>query len=480
MGFAFEFFAIFSFDIDVIHAQCILGYDFLARYAARVFVPFCIVSVFCIQCFVSRKVLGDSGMGVEKTMNAVGLFSSMAFITCSKMTLQFFECFDEGGITPDTLSAYPDINCGEDAVGKAEPVAVIFTMVNIVFFLSVVFYLCFIAPTKYQHADFRMSTAFLLRRWRPTIWWFAFIPIVRNLFISLTGTIYPSNGAAQLMLCGFFSTMYMICTATGQPWRSPAANRTDVVVTGFLTMFCYYSVPMVKMEDTLDDRVADFGPFAIFFFAGAWCSLVLMFLHALHFMFTSQENDEALSLEAARHLRLLVKTVLEDEGEFPTQDEEWRIFVAAKMRTALTDLELFNIISAIQATLVDVFGHFYPMKYRQQTFFDNRLCFDPHKKMQDAAGKTVSLQQASDGRKSILDGGRKSLDGESGKPSVQEDAQVGKVFDSTLDLPASEGRRGPRGSVLDIATFTRDRAAPAATAKPTAKATVSDQAEVTL
>jgi hypothetical protein len=138
-----------------------------------------------------------------------------------------------------------------------------------------------VAPAQFHKKHFRYCWKFLLIKWRPDVWWFGPIVVIRALLLCMTH-IFSQEGQRQLM----WQLAIMICygsfAAVFRPWRYWSANVFDSVVCGALSLFLAFSMNFVARSSWLDDSVAiftdtfSFLPAAIYIFTVLWILLRLV------------------------------------------------------------------------------------------------------------------------------------------------------------------------------------------------------------
>jgi len=347
---------VFTFDIEVLNAQCVTGTDFRARYLWRVVTPMIFLGGFYVTMLASQLankfVKRIVAMEKAKTLNALGLCASAAYIPLCKMSFQFFEC-QQHPTAPSTLVAYPDIACGDDDRTGIMGVGVLAVLAYPIFIYATMATLCFIAPRMFTgNPTFKTGTGFLLSRWKPTIWYFGPAVMLRNLCFALIGVAYPSDGIAQLVLASSILSIYAAFQSTQAPWRSGALNRVDTVLTITVSVLCMFLLTIVPMEDEKEVRLDRYRPYVMLFFLFAMATMVGMLLYAVLFLFGKIGPSKKATENATKTLMDAVKEMNRQIQSQEISDEK----IYERLGQFLTVQEQTSFASLLQWTLQEVFN----------------------------------------------------------------------------------------------------------------------------
>eukprot|EP00451_Oxyrrhis_marina_P007879 CAMPEP_0204305418 /NCGR_PEP_ID=MMETSP0468-20130131/84915_1 /ASSEMBLY_ACC=CAM_ASM_000383 /TAXON_ID=2969 /ORGANISM="Oxyrrhis marina" /LENGTH=834 /DNA_ID=CAMNT_0051284763 /DNA_START=65 /DNA_END=2570 /DNA_ORIENTATION=+ len=331
---------VLMFDIEVLNAQCVTGTDFRARYLWRVVTPLIILGGFYVTMMISKFLNKFAkcivAMDKAKTINALGLTTSAAYISLCKMSFQFFECQDHP-TAPSTLVSYPDISCGDDDRTGIMGIGILAVLAYPLLIFATMTTMCFVAPKMYTgNASFKTGTGFLLARWKPTIWYFGPAVMMRNLCVALIGVAYPSDGVAQLVLASTILSIYATAQSTQAPWRNKTLNRVDTVLTITVAVLCMFLLTIVPMDDSEEVRMERYRPYVIFFFVFALVTMLGMMVYAIAYLLGkiggskgAAENATKTLLDAVRQMHFQIQSqaiteekICERVGQFLTLEEQ--------------------------------------------------------------------------------------------------------------------------------------------------------------
>lgn len=220
------------------------------------------------------------------------------FISFAFISLQLFACHEHPN---DKLMVRysPDVECGslvwQGLIAECLLMLVPCCGIAVVAMLFVVA----VAPIHFHKKSFRACWKFLLIKWRPDVWWFGPIVVIRSILLCLTHII-SQEGERQLL----WQLAILICyggfAAVFRPWRYWSANVLDSVVSASLALFVAFSLNFISRKEWLDDQLAVFSvvlsfvPAAIYVLAVFWILVRLCGKDAFHSLTrTSSDNMQA-------------------------------------------------------------------------------------------------------------------------------------------------------------------------------------------
>mmetsp|Transcript_67265 Transcript_67265/g.154102 ORF Transcript_67265/g.154102 Transcript_67265/m.154102 type:complete len:1558 (+) Transcript_67265:78-4751(+) len=342
------FMKIFLFDIEMLNAVCFTGVDFSNRFFWRVITPVAVLLMFYVTMHVSwvlsKTVSFVEAMGPAKTMNALGLVLSAAYITMCKVAFQFFECRPHPS-APATLVAYPDITCTGDDRTKimwAGATAIILYPIAV---LAVMVFLVWIAPKEFSKSnDFRLATAFLLTRWQPTMWYFGVVVMFRNALIAFIGVLYPADGIPQLAWTATILGFYTAGQSAKRPWRNGPLNMFDSSLCMGVAILCAFLLSTTNPRGDAESRYERFYPFVTLFFTMAGCTMLFVVVYCTLFFLGKVDNNSTSAKKTTTVLMNAVRQI--DEilmaGLMKNKQVDDRI---QKFLTTGEQLELVHLMS---------------------------------------------------------------------------------------------------------------------------------------
>jgi len=175
-----------------------------------------------------------------RTINIVGAFASMVFVTMINVCQIPINCYAHPNDLGRSVRAYPDVICGD---GGSHNTMLVFCCVS--FLLAGVFYAACVyaavsAPKwsadKAIGNDYLVSTRFLFFRFRVDAWYWGVFLLLRSVLIALTPTLFPDEPHAQLIVfCGIF-TFFIAMHMRLWPWKVPILNVVEVVIMSMLLL----------------------------------------------------------------------------------------------------------------------------------------------------------------------------------------------------------------------------------------------------
>jgi len=290
------------FDIDMLSAACITGSSFQPRFGWRLLTPIFVLTSFFLTMQASKLIKRFSpkftAMDAPRTANALGLVVSVGYIPLAKTAFQFFECRSHPS-APLTLVAYADIPCASEERTDIMYAGVLAVLLYPVGILTVFSCICAAAPKMYHKPTFRMSTGFMMARWKPHVWFFGLVVMFRNVVIAVLGVAYPADGVAQLAWSGSILVLYATLQATCAPWRAMIVGKADTSVNVVLAVLCGFLLTMVDFRDTQDARNSKFGWIVEVVFACGVSIYVFVGIYAVLFLLGKTGNTAKTSKQAA-------------------------------------------------------------------------------------------------------------------------------------------------------------------------------------
>merc|ERR1719456_78403 len=143
------------------------------------------------------------------------------YISICFMSLELFMCFEHPN-GKKTLRFGTNVECEsqdwERMLGEG-----LIMMVPICGAVAVLIFVAVSAPVFFSHKRFRSCFKFLLIKWRPDVWWWGCVVLIRALLLCLTH-IFSQEGQRQLLWQLAILITYTGLAAILRPWRSWCGN----------------------------------------------------------------------------------------------------------------------------------------------------------------------------------------------------------------------------------------------------------------
>jgi len=170
--------------------------------------------------------------------------------------LVYFECVPNPNAA-DTLSKYRDVECDTpEHEGAVAPMAIGLVLYVIGFF-GLTAWANQVWPVRSKDPVFAARFAFLTSRWRNKIWYYGQAVMARNLLVATVGSMTPEPPLQITILVALMS-IYMLSSATSQPWKARELNVADSCVSFLVVLIGCFGVVFLTL-DTETDLYARFG-----------------------------------------------------------------------------------------------------------------------------------------------------------------------------------------------------------------------------
>ncbi|CAK9008661.1 unnamed protein product [Durusdinium trenchii] len=265
--------AIFLLDLDGIGLNCLAagssgGYVMTVVLFA---VAICVVPLLgvvsnCIPWLKRRKLNWKK----PKVLSMTGNFMLMSFTTLASVGLIPFMCYEHP--TGDfSVLKHPNILCGS---GEHQSMQVVGALVMTVatLFCAYCFWGALVAPT-YSGRDRLMTFYFLINRFRPDVWWFGLMLLIRSAFVSLPAVIAANEPGLLVMLMLCVQQIYFSLLLWFLPWKAPVLNLADGFISGLLVVLLASCLEDVERDPSLSSTIRTVVAFGII-----GCLLLLFFV----------------------------------------------------------------------------------------------------------------------------------------------------------------------------------------------------------
>lgn len=221
---------VFLFDFRALPLSCLYGNGFAARYWASLLFPVLVVGMVLVAFVLSRVAPLPElwRMQPNQTLSQIGTLASAMSIALPKVVLAYFECA-RNPAAPDTLANHKEVICGgaEHETGVVPMALGVLAYVlgfNVLYCWSV-----YRAPVHWTLVEYRERSRFMLHRWRPDLYFWGAAQVARNLLLALVGVLGDERETLLFATCAVV-LVYLVLTATYQPWRVPVLNHYEATV----------------------------------------------------------------------------------------------------------------------------------------------------------------------------------------------------------------------------------------------------------
>lgn len=243
-------------DPESINMVCTLGVKSSTNYLMRVLSPFIMAVALCLCYFVSM-VAGRFRWDHNKLFNTFCHIAQALFIAFMVIGVLPLECYlhpnGERSLTP-----YPEVVCG---TSEHTPLLV-FGFLMMTFFLvpfaAICLYGSYVAPAKLLVLDdpFPVRFRFLLYRFRPDVWWWGMVFLVRQSLLAFASSVPSHDPGGQILFTAITLVGYVAPMCYLWPWKNSALNRADLVS-------CMLLIFTLLVGTTFVDRSSNEDAYAI-------------------------------------------------------------------------------------------------------------------------------------------------------------------------------------------------------------------------
>lgn len=181
-----------------------------------------------------RKLMQGIRNGMDKyaTINAVGTVMYTFSIAVLAIAFDLFKCYSH----PNGLSSLfvsPDVLCGESTWTHLLAIGILAILFYCILTYAFFWWIVWVAPVRFGSPIFRRTWKFLLVKWRPSVWWWGQIFLLKGILLNLTLVMFKS-GAVQLVWVTLVLMCYNVGVMVAIPWRHTASQIMEVITTTFL------------------------------------------------------------------------------------------------------------------------------------------------------------------------------------------------------------------------------------------------------
>jgi len=230
-----------------VRPECTDFADFELGFAFRLLMPVYALAIFAATWLVSRIVEKASALlrlpgrlaalchlDGHAVMGCYGGAYNAFFIGIAAQIFALFQCY----LHPNgrsSLRTSPDVLCGSEVWGALLWPAVLAIVVFCVGALALFAYVSWKAPSQFHDEVFRRKWAFLFMKFRPSIFWWGMVLLVKGVWINLATVIFNA-GHLQLAWLTLGLMTYLVVSFGLLPWRSLTVAVLDVFTHAALVL----------------------------------------------------------------------------------------------------------------------------------------------------------------------------------------------------------------------------------------------------
>merc|ERR1719265_1087525 len=264
-----EVFTYLNSLMSILSPDCAGLSDFRVSYIVGALIPLIVAGIFLetfVVAFLVSKCKPEVRMEVDHTFNAYFALLFAFYVAVCKGSIDVFLCDNHPNDT-QTLSRAPYIYCDSEDWNNMLGVGIFALAVFCVLTGAIFTYQLWIAPQVCHQAYFQKRWKFLMMKFRPDVWWWGAVWILKGLLMNLvllSSTSFGQLFGLFLVMCG-----YLMLTVSYYPWKHGQANILDrqvcvsIQVVTFLAL-CNDSFQFESPEAAHWCMVVSSSPFVLF------------------------------------------------------------------------------------------------------------------------------------------------------------------------------------------------------------------------
>jgi len=170
----------------------------------------------------------------DLTVQALGALITAFYIGSTSLCLMLFVTYDHpvpsgtsSNASPLTsVRRYPSIIYGDRAWWTALPIACAGLLVYMVGVMAWAFWVCLVAPSRAHDPHFLARYHFLFCDYRPSVWWWGSVMLVKGLAMNLCLVLIHENHLRCVGIL-FVSVLFLCLTFKVDPWPRSSLNVID-------------------------------------------------------------------------------------------------------------------------------------------------------------------------------------------------------------------------------------------------------------
>lgn len=173
------------------------------------------------------------------------LVFSFSISICS-IAFSLFKCYSHPNGEDRSLYQAPEVLCNEEQWNRMLGVAIAGLGLYCVLPLISTTIVLWQAPSKFKEVGFRQRWKFLISKFRPEVWWWGNVTIIKGIMINLSITTFE-KGIEQIWWTALVLLVFTLMSIFAQPWRHVYANAIDMISSACLacaaSLTCYFAPP---------------------------------------------------------------------------------------------------------------------------------------------------------------------------------------------------------------------------------------------
>lgn len=261
--------------MSILSPECAGLADFRASYVVGALTPVIVAAIFFEtyigSIFASKFIfISKSDFSVrmdgDRTFNCFFSLIYTFYVAVCKGSIDVFLCSSHPN-QKRTLSRAPYVYCDSDDWNSMVVLGVFALAVFCILTGAVFCYQLWIAPTVFHNISWRRRWKFLVVKYRPDVWWWGSMWLLKGLLMNLV--LLSNSSFGQLFGLFFVMCGYLITVVAFYPWRHISANMLErqtcvcIIIVAFLAL-CNDTYEFEAPEAETWCLVISFSPFVVF------------------------------------------------------------------------------------------------------------------------------------------------------------------------------------------------------------------------
>eukprot|EP00927_Polykrikos_kofoidii_P032233 TRINITY_DN27524_c0_g1_i1.p1 TRINITY_DN27524_c0_g1~~TRINITY_DN27524_c0_g1_i1.p1 ORF type:complete len:1762 (+),score=229.37 TRINITY_DN27524_c0_g1_i1:311-5287(+) len=259
LRFAFRVFEVMNLDLafvtgitDFFRIGCVLQQNFLATFIVTMVMPLAFASVFFYNLFmfnmliskVQTRLEGTTFVGVYKclniplrkflnaridfdlTINSIGAQTTALYISLVSLSTSPWVTYSHPGNKVHSLVRFPGISTKDPRWFHALPFAIMGVLLYCVAFFAGCLWVCAVAPANYHVQVFRKRYFFIINGFRPEVWWWSIIILIKSITINFVIILSP-NMVVMAVSLSFVFMIFLVLNFIKNPWPNWSQNLCE-------------------------------------------------------------------------------------------------------------------------------------------------------------------------------------------------------------------------------------------------------------
>ncbi|CAE8598630.1 unnamed protein product [Polarella glacialis] len=245
-----ELTSLLTFDLDVVKVSCFWPQDTpLLRFVEMVLIYPCCAAFLCVWLMVLRIL--KRPISPDTLFDFNGIVLTVLYISLTLMVLLPFQCIrNPNGIF--TMATQPGVTCWTDPVHLGlVGSAVVGILVYPIGICAWILWTTLQYPMRISSGEGLLVLRryrFLFNRYKSECYYYGAMMLVRNLFVALLPVVLVSLPAIQVIVLVMTLLVSTVLQSRLWPWRSEAANCSDVFLTGAVILVAVAAAPLLEVD----------------------------------------------------------------------------------------------------------------------------------------------------------------------------------------------------------------------------------------